>query len=246
MDPVSNSSLPPTSSVPKTSEVVPLVRLVDDDEAHPQSTAFLLRMSGFEVLAYSSSESFLELDDPLRPGCVVLDLCMPGMNGSELHEALVDKGAHLPVIFLSGHGDVPTAMRAVKRGAVDFLVKPADPRELIEAVRGAVERSLEAHVARQADGEARELVARLTVKEAAVAAARCRGAPQQTNRRSTRRNGRDRQNAPRQPHPQARMPLGRCGARRARARGSPRSGRGATPLKKRKSRANSGSGMKEA
>lgn len=170
MDPVSNSSLPPTSSVPKTSEVVPLVRLVDDDEAHLQSTAFLLRMSGFEVLAYSSSESFLELDDPLRPGCVVLDLCMPGMNGSELHEALVDKGAHLPVIFLSGHGDVPTAMRTVKRGAVDFLVKPADPRELIEAVRGAVERSLEAHVARQADGEARELVARLTVKEAAVAA----------------------------------------------------------------------------
>ncbi len=170
MDPVSNSSLPPTSSVPKTSEVVPLVRLVDDDEAHLQSTAFLLRMSGFEVLAYSSSESFLELDDPLRPGCVVLDLCMPGMNGSELHEALVDKGAHLPVIFLSGHGDVPTAMRAVKRGAVDFLVKPADPRELIEAVRGAVERSLAAHVARQADGEARELVARLTVKEAAVAA----------------------------------------------------------------------------
>ena len=170
MDPVSNSSLPPTSSVPKTSEVVPLVRLVDDDEAHLQSTAFLLRMSGFEALAYSSSESFLELDDPLRPGCVVLDLCMPGMNGSELHEALVDKGAHLPVIFLSGHGDVPTAMRAVKRGAVDFLVKPADPRELIEAVRGAVERSLEAHVARQADGEARELVARLTVKEAAVAA----------------------------------------------------------------------------
>lgn len=170
MDPFSNSSLPPTSSVPKTSEVVPLVRLVDDDEAHLQSTAFLLRMSGFEVLAYSSSESFLELDDPLRPGCVVLDLCMPGMNGSELHEALVDKGAHLPVIFLSGHGDVPTAMRAVKRGAVDFLVKPADPRELIEAVRGAVERSLEAHVARQADGEARELVARLTVKEAAVAA----------------------------------------------------------------------------
>lgn len=170
MDPVSNSSFPPTPSVPKTSEVVPLVRLVDDDEAHLQSTAFLLRMSGFEVLAYSSSESFLELDDPQRPGCVVLDLCMPGMNGSELHEALVDKGAHLPVIFLSGHGDVPTAMRAVKRGAVDFLVKPADPRELIDAVRGAVERSLDAHVARQEDREARELVARLTVKEAAVAA----------------------------------------------------------------------------
>lgn len=170
MDPVSNSSLPPTPSVPKTSEVVPLVRLVDDDEAHLQSTAFLLRMSGFEVLAYSSSESFLELDDPQRPGCVVLDLCMPGMNGSELHEALVDKEAHLPVIFLSGHGDVPTAMRAVKRGAVDFLVKPADPRELIDAVRGAVERSLDAHVARQEDREARELVARLTVKEAAVAA----------------------------------------------------------------------------
>lgn len=170
MDPVSNSSLPPTPSVSKTSEVVPLVRLVDDDETHLQSTAFLLRMSGFEVLAYSSSKSFLELDDPQRPGCVVLDLCMPGMNGSELHEALVDKGAHLPVIFLSGHGDVPTAMRAVKRGAVDFLVKPADPRELIDAVRGAVERSLDAHVARQEDREARELVARLTVKEAAVAA----------------------------------------------------------------------------
>ncbi len=173
-DPVSNSSSPnPSVSISTTSKasaVVPLVRLVDDDETYLQSTTFLLRMSGFEVLAYSSSKSFLELDDPQRPGCVVLDLCMPGMNGSELHEALVEKGAHLPVIFLSGHGDVPTAMRAVKRGAVDFLVKPADPRELIEAVRGAVERSLEAHVARQADVEARELVARLTAKEAAVAA----------------------------------------------------------------------------
>lgn len=172
-DPVSNSSSPnpsvSISTASKASAVVPLVRLVDD-ETYLQSTTFLLRMSGFEVLAYSSSKSFLELDDPQRPGCVVLDLCMPGMNGSELHEALVEKGAHLPVIFLSGHGDVPTAMRAVKRGAVDFLVKPADPRELIEAVRGAVERSLEAHVARQADVEARELVARLTAKEAAVAA----------------------------------------------------------------------------
>lgn len=161
-DPVSNSSSPnpsvSISTASKASAVVPLVRLVDDDETYLQSTTFLLRMSGFEVLAYSSSKSFLELDDPQRPGCVVLDLCMPGMSGSELHEALVEKGAHLPVIFLSGHGDVPTAMRAVKRGAVDFLVKPADPRELIEAVRDAVERSLEAHVAR------------LTAKEAAVAA----------------------------------------------------------------------------
>ena len=113
----------------------PLVRIVDDDEELLRSTAFLIRMAGFDVLTYSSAISFLSMDDPTRPGCLLLDHRMPGMTGMELQETLVERGETIPVIFLSAHGDIPMAMQAVHRGALDFLVKPVDPEVLVEAVR---------------------------------------------------------------------------------------------------------------
>ena len=121
----------------------PLVRIVDDDEELLRSTAFLIRMAGFDVLTYSSAISFLSMDDPTRPGCLLLDHRMPGMTGMELQETLVERGETIPVIFLSAHGDIPMAMQAVHRGALDFLVKPVDPEVLVEAVRKAVQKSLD-------------------------------------------------------------------------------------------------------
>lgn len=148
-----------------------VVRLVDDDEELLKSTSFLLRMAGFDVLAYNSAESFLELDDPARPGCLVLDQRMPGMTGMELQEALLERAETLPIIFLSAHGDIPMAMRAVHSGAEDFLVKPVDPEVLIDAVRRASEKSLAAAKASEApaDEEACSRVASLTGRERAVA-----------------------------------------------------------------------------
>lgn len=112
----------------------PLVRIVDDDAEQLKSLAFLLRMGGWEVMTYQSAAAFLEMDDPRRSGCLLLDHCMPNMTGMELHETLVERGSLLPVIFLSAHGDIPMAMQAVHRGAMDFLVKPAAPEVLLAAV----------------------------------------------------------------------------------------------------------------
>lgn len=145
-----------------------LVRLVDDDEELLKSTAFLLRMAGFDVLTYASAESFLELDDATWPGCLVLDQRMPGMTGMELQEAMVERSETLPIIFLSAHGDIPMAMQAVHRGAEDFLVKPADPQVLIEAVRKACEKSIEA-ASEGAETDAVALIAQLTARERDVA-----------------------------------------------------------------------------
>ncbi len=124
-------------------DCIPLVRIVDDDPELLKSAAFLVRMAGFDVLTYESAASFLALDDGLRPGCIILDQRMPGMTGLELQEALVEKGSTTPIIFLSAHGDIPMAMQAVHRGAMDFLVKPADPEVLVEAVKRAVAKSVE-------------------------------------------------------------------------------------------------------
>ena len=120
---------------------IALVRIVDDDPELLKSAAFLIRMAGYDVLTYESAASFLALDDGLRPGCIILDQRMPGMTGLELQEALLEKGSTTPIIFLSAHGDIPMAMQAVHRGAMDFLVKPADPEVLVAAVKKAVEKS---------------------------------------------------------------------------------------------------------
>ena len=109
----------------------PLVRIVDDDAEQLKSLAFLLRMGGWEVMTYQSAAAFLEMDDPRRSGCLLLDHRMPNMTGMELHETLVERGSLLPVIFLSAHGDIPMAMQAVHRGAMDFLGAPGSARVIV-------------------------------------------------------------------------------------------------------------------
>ncbi len=118
----------------------PTVHVVDDDLAVRSALALLLRAEGLAVRAYADAASFLAGCDPSAPGCVVADLDMPGMSGLELQERLLERGSPLPVIILTGHGDVPAAVRALKRGAVDFVEKPYDPGALIATIREALER----------------------------------------------------------------------------------------------------------
>jgi len=118
----------------------PLVHIVDDDAQVRASTSFLLRGRGYATEIYASGEEFLHQAD-LNRGCVLLDLRMPGMNGFEVQRALIERGAELPVIMLSGHGDIKIAVEAMKLGAMDFLEKPYGEHELIDALTRGCEAS---------------------------------------------------------------------------------------------------------
>lgn len=115
------------------------VFVVDDDPAVRDSIAVMLEQAGFRVLAFASPRAFLDVYSPRDAGCLVLDLRMPEMTGLELQRALQRFGPGLPVIFLSGYGDVPTTVRAIKGGAIDFLEKPVAPNTLVDRVRHALE-----------------------------------------------------------------------------------------------------------
>ena len=116
----------------------PLVRIVEDDLRVRQSEAFVLRLDNWDVAEYESAEQFLEFDDPARPGCIVLDIRMPGMSGLELQTVLIQQKRSIPILFLSGHGDIDSAVTALKRGAADFVQKPMDPEKLQQSVRKLV------------------------------------------------------------------------------------------------------------
>jgi FixJ family two-component response regulator len=116
------------------------VFLVDDDPGILKALARLLRAAGYKTKSFSSSEAFLEQHDPAVPGCAVLDIAMPDFNGLALQEKLIRSGIDLPIIFLTGHGNVPMTVRAMQAGAVDFLLKPLKGSELLKAVGRAVDR----------------------------------------------------------------------------------------------------------
>lgn len=120
--------------------VEPIVFLVDDDPSVRRGLDRLLRAAGHRVETFASAKEFLERSEHDGPQCVVLDVRMPGQGGIELHDQLVASGRDIPVIFITGHADVPTAVRAMKAGAVDFLAKPVDDVELLGATGLALER----------------------------------------------------------------------------------------------------------
>jgi FixJ family two-component response regulator len=119
----------------------PLIHIVDDDVSHLRSLSRLLRASGFEVSIHDSAAEFLANLAADEHGCVITDLMMPEMDGIALQHALRDAGSPLPVVFLTGHGDVPVTVKAMKNGAEDFLTKNAPKEELIAAVNRALERN---------------------------------------------------------------------------------------------------------
>jgi FixJ family two-component response regulator len=144
------------------------VFVVDDDPAVLKSLARLLRSARMEVATFHSPREFLERHDPRAPGCLVLDVAMPGLNGLELQEALVAKGGALPIVFLTGHGDIPMSVQAMKRGAVDFLTKPVNDDDLLKAVGLAIEKDRSQRQARAEVTEIQQRLATLTPREREV------------------------------------------------------------------------------
>jgi FixJ family two-component response regulator len=117
-----------------------LVFLVDDDPSFRRSTERLLRTAGYEVLSFASASEFLKSDRPRIPSCLVTDLRMPGLNGLDLQQELAFAGWQIPIIFVTGHGDVPTSVRAMKAGAIEFLTKPFHQQQFLDAVNEALQR----------------------------------------------------------------------------------------------------------
>jgi RNA polymerase sigma factor (sigma-70 family) len=136
----------------------PTVFVVDDYAPVRSAVSRLLRAAGFAVAAFASPEKFLAQYDPHTPGCLVLDLDMPAVHGLELQRILATKGSVLPIIFLTGHGDIPKSVQAMKRGASDFLTKPVNDKDLLAAVRVAIERDA---LARREQAKLSEICARL-------------------------------------------------------------------------------------
>jgi FixJ family two-component response regulator len=134
------------------------VFVVDDDAAIRKAVSRLLRSAGIAVTAFASPGEFLAQYDPATPGCLVLDLAMPGFNGLQLQTTLGKKGSILPIIFLTGHGDVSKSVQAMKGGAADFLTKPVNAKKLLPAIRAAIERDA---VARREQANLSEIRARL-------------------------------------------------------------------------------------
>ena len=115
-----------------------IVHIVDDDAAVRRAMTRLLRSAGFETVAYETAQAVLNVAPSLSSGCILLDLRMPGMDGQELLARMGEFGIDLPVIVLTGHGDVPTAVKAMKAGAVDFIEKPIDEAQLFAAINAAL------------------------------------------------------------------------------------------------------------
>ena len=149
-------------------EAPPTVFLVDDDASVLKSLARLLRSAGMNPATYSSPREFLDRRDPHAAGCIVLDVAMPGLDGLQLQEELDRTGPHMPIIFLTGHGDVPMSVRAMKRGAIDFLTKPVNDEELLKAVRSAVEADRDRRESEAEIGDIRRRLAALTPREREV------------------------------------------------------------------------------
>ena len=148
----------------------PFVNVVDDDALVLRSLGRLLRSAGFAVRTFPSSQDFLSQARNGEPGCLVLDLTMPGINGLELQAQLTRLGNDCPVVFLSGNADVPHSVQAMKAGAVDFLVKPVDREKLLAAVRLAIGNDQRARAARKTLDDVAGRIAALTPREREVLA----------------------------------------------------------------------------
>lgn len=146
-------------------EEQPVVFIVDDDKSVRFGVADLLRSVGLGVETFASTEEFTHGPRPDVPGCIVLDVRLPGASGLEFQRMLAQAGIQLPVIFISGYGDVPMSVKAMKSGAVEFLTKPLREQELLDAVNGAIERDRARRKQGKLVAELRERFDTLTARE---------------------------------------------------------------------------------
>jgi FixJ family two-component response regulator len=146
------------------------VFLVDDDLSVLRGLSRLLRSAGWRTEVYQSPQDFIDRFDLHAPGCLVLDMSMPGLDGLELQRRLAEKGCPLPIVFLTGHGDIPTSVRAMKAGAIDFLTKPVRDEDLLRAIGQAVENDRIRRMERAETEAIAQRFAKLTPREREVLA----------------------------------------------------------------------------
>lgn len=151
-------------------DAAPIVFVVDDDASVRNALSRLLGAAGLRAEAFASAQEFLRYDRPDAPCCLVLDVQMPGLNGLELQHALGEVSIGLPIIFITGYGDIPMSVRAMKAGAVDFLPKPFDDGDLLDAVRKAIAKDVQAGRERAEVSEIRRRAGSLTPREREVMA----------------------------------------------------------------------------
>jgi two-component system response regulator FixJ len=154
-----------------------LVHLVDDDEAIRRSVSFALKTSGFQVRTYANGAEILKGAPDLETGCILLDIRMPGMDGLEVQEALRSKGVTLPIIIMTGHGDVSLAVRAMKAGAIDFIEKPFEKAVLLAAIEHAMARIRQSATSVRDASEAATRLQLLTAREREVLDGLAQGLP---------------------------------------------------------------------
>jgi len=142
-----------------------MVYIVDDDEGVRESLTLVLRSAGISARSFASAQDFLHQAELQQPGCVLLDLRMPGMSGLELQEILAERESRLPIIIISGHGNVPVAVQAMRGGAVDFFEKPFDLDRLIERIRECLVQETERSRHDSRHQEVAHLVGTLTPRE---------------------------------------------------------------------------------
>jgi FixJ family two-component response regulator len=152
-----------------------VIHIVDDDASFQKSLAQLLQAMGYEVVRFASAEQLLETPPDARLGCILLDVRMPGLSGPDLQDRLTQLGSSLPIIFLSGHGTIPTSVRVIKAGAEDFLLKPIAKEELLNAIGRALDRCRAALAQRERIAALQARLARLTPRERKVFALVARG-----------------------------------------------------------------------
>jgi len=155
----------------------PVIFVVDDDEAMRHSLKFLLVSLGHPVECFASAEEFLARWTPEQPGCLVLDVRMPGMSGLDLQRELNARAATLSIVFISGHGDIPMVVRAMRAGAIDFLEKPFNDQTLLDHVAEGLRKSAEACRAADRRRDLRARIDSLTGRERAVMALVAQGKP---------------------------------------------------------------------
>jgi FixJ family two-component response regulator len=156
-------------------EPLPTVLVIDDDPSVQRALRRLLRSAGLRVETFGSAEEFLAQPAPDGPACVVLDVRMPGLNGLDLQRELAERSTDLPLVFITGHGDIPMTVRAMKAGAVDFLAKPFHDEDLLTAVRQAIARQASARQSQAELATIRQRAKTLSPRERQVLALVVRG-----------------------------------------------------------------------
>jgi RNA polymerase sigma factor (sigma-70 family) len=155
----------------------PVIFVVDDDASAREGIEDLLQSVGLRVMTFKSPQEFLEGARPDAPGCIVLDVRLPGTSGLEFQKVLTDAGIHLPVIFITGHGDIPMSVMAMKSGAIEFLTKPFREQSLLDAINAGIEKDRQRRDGLKLISELQQRFQRLTPREREVFALVVTGRP---------------------------------------------------------------------